>query len=353
MIIWGSGGGVCIAGDAGTRDCPVCQSAQRFDLTVSYRYAHIWYAFSWVTSRQYQAVCSRCHNGVALTKQEFQSRVSKDPIPAMRRRGWVLIPAIVGLVIVVGAFQEWRQGNDIAASIATPHAGDIYFADLSKVVKGFDQSPAYGALKLVSADGSTLTFVAAKTAYNQKRRVDSDLRSGKVGADDYFDRDELVTLSTDQLRQLQSSRVIYDVNHNANTSVSGNTKNTTGEPTTASATPTLAADYSRAVMQAVQTQWIRPDNTPATSCKVRVTQQPGGHITGVDVESDCPYDEAGKRSVVNAVRRADPLPYQGYEQAFQPTIVLTFASMYDASQPSSASSPLHARAAAQRNDESL
>jgi hypothetical protein len=330
MIIWGSGGGVCIAGDAGTRDCPVCQSAQRFDLTVSYRYAHIWYAFSWVTSRQYQAVCSRCHNGVVLTKQEFQSRVSKDPIPAMRRRGWLLIPAIVGLVIVVGAFQEWRQGNDVAASIATPHAGDIYLADLSKVVKGFDQSPAYGALKLVSGDDNTLTFVAAKTAYNQKRRVDSDLRSGKVGADDYFDRDELVALSTDQLRQLQGTHVIYDVSHGADTPVAGASLKAAGGLTTA---PSLAADYSRAVTQAVQTQWIRPDNTPATSCKVRVTQQPGGHVTGVAVESDCPYDVAGKRSVVNAVRRADPLPYQGYEKAFQPTIVITFASMSDTAQP--------------------
>ncbi|MDR3445299.1 MULTISPECIES: cell envelope integrity protein TolA [unclassified Dyella] len=339
MIIWGSGGGVCIAGDAGMRDCPVCQSAQRFDLTVSYRYAHIWYAFSWVTSRRYQAVCSRCHNGVALTKQEFQSRVSKDPIPVMRRRGWLLIPALVGLVIVVGAVQERRQGDDVAASIAAPHAGDIYFADLSKLVKGFDQSPAYGALKLVSADGNMLTFMAAKTAYNKKRSVESDVRSGKAGTDDYYDRDEPMTLSTDQLRQLQSNRVIYDVNHGADTPVAGTTSKAPGGPATASASstghggPSLAADYSRAVMQAVQTNWIRPDNTPASSCKVRVTQQPGGHITGIDIESDCPYDEAGKRSVVNAVRRADPLPYQGYEKAFQSTIVITFASMSDASQP--------------------
>jgi TonB C terminal len=332
MIIWGSGGGVCIAGDAGTRHCPVCQSAQRFDLTVSYRYAHIWYAFSWVTSRQYQAVCSRCHNGVALTKQEFQSRVSKDPIPAMRRRGWLLIPAIVGLVIVVGAIQERRQGDDVAASIAAPHAGDIYFADLSKIVKGFERSPAYGALKLGSIDGNTLTFVAAKTAYNRKRRVESDVRSGKTSTDDYFDQDEPVTLSPDQLRQLQSTHVIYDVSHSADAPLANATPKSARGPTPAPASstggePSLAADYSRAVMQAVQTNWIRSDNIPASSCKVRVTQQPGGHITGVNVESDCPYDEAGKRSLVNAVRRADPLPYQGYEKAFQPTIVINFASM--------------------------
>lgn len=338
MIIWGSGGGVCIAGDAGMRDCPVCQSAQRFDLTVSYRYAHIWYAFSWVTSRQYMAVCSRCHNGVALSKQEFQSRVSKDPIPAMRRRGWLLVPAIVGVVLVVGVVQDRRQGDDVAASIATPHVGDIYFADLSRLVKGFDQAPAYGALKLVSDRDNELTFVAAKTAYNQKRRVASDVRAGKAGADDYFDLEEPITLTTDQLRQWRDARVIYDVRHEASLLAAhgGAASNASGVPATASASsigqhdPALAADYSRAVMQTIQMNWLRPGDTPASPCRVRVTQQPGGHVTAVDVEPDCPYGEAGKRSVVEAVRSADPLPYKGFEKAFSPTIVITFTSMPDA-----------------------
>lgn len=208
MIIWGSGGGLCIAGDAGVRDCPICQSAQRFDLSVSYRYAHIWYVFSWVTHRKYLAICSRCHNGMAITKQAFQASVTKDPIPVMRRRGWLMFPAIVALVLIAGALQERQQGD-----------------------------------------------------------------------------------------------------------------------------PALAANYRRAVMQAIQTHWLRPDNTPASPCKVRVTLQRGGYVTGVDVEPDCPYDEAGRRSVVEAVRRADPLPYKGYEKAFHPNMVLTFVSMSDASHP--------------------
>jgi colicin import membrane protein len=57
---------------------------------------------------------------------------------------------------------------------------------------------------------------------------------------------------------------------------------------------------------------------------VRVTQRPGGHVASVDVEPGCPYDDAGKRSVVNAVWRADPLPYKGYEKVFNDTIVITF-----------------------------
>jgi hypothetical protein len=235
MLIWGSGSGVCIAGEAGMRDCPVCGSAQRFDLSVSYGYAHIWYLFSWVTRRKYLSVCSRCHNGIVLSKREFRDRVPKDPIPFMRRRGWLLLPVIVGLVLALGATRERYRDDSGTASVAT--------------------LPVAGTQAIASASSG--------------------------------DADEL----------------------------------------------SLAADYRRAVMQAIQRNWMRPDNTPPSPCKVRVTQQPGGHVTSVDIEPDCPYDEAGKRSLIHAVQRAEPLPYPGYEKVFNPTIVITFAAMPDASSP--------------------
>jgi colicin import membrane protein len=42
------------------------------------------------------------------------------------------------------------------------------------------------------------------------------------------------------------------------------------------------------------------------------------------VDSSCPYDEAGRRSVENAVLRAQPLPYQGFESVFQRDLTFTF-----------------------------
>lgn len=214
MIIWGSGSGVCIAGEAGMRDCPVCGSAQRFDLSVSYGYAHVWYLFSWVTRRKYLCVCARCHNGFALSKREFQERVAKDPIPLMRRRGWMFAPVIVGLFLLFGAVQSLRP---------------------------------------------------------------------------------------------------------------------TAAPDTPEADAVTQANYREAVTRAVRMNWLRPDDTPDSPCKVRVSQLPGGKVTSVDVEPDCPYDEVGRRAVVNAVRRTDPLPYQGYEKAFQPSLVITFSPLPEAS----------------------
>jgi len=212
MLIWGSGSGVCIAGEAGMRECPVCGSAQRFDLSVSYGYAHIWYLFSWVTRRKYLCVCSRCHNGLVISRREFQQRVVKDPIPIMRRRGWVFIPIIIGIFVLLGALQERRQ----AAVAAVTNADE--------------------------------------------------------------------------------------------------------------AAPLTEGSYRDAVMQAVRLNWMHPDDTPALPCRVSVGQEPGGHVTRIEVAPDCPYSEAGKRSVISAVRRADPLPYKGYERFFSPTIDLTFAS---------------------------
>ena len=42
------------------------------------------------------------------------------------------------------------------------------------------------------------------------------------------------------------------------------------------------------------------------------------------VDSSCPYDDAGKRSIENAVLRAQPLPYKGFEKVFQREVTFTF-----------------------------
>lgn len=86
----------------------------------------------------------------------------------------------------------------------------------------------------------------------------------------------------------------------------------------------LLAQYQAAIQNAVTQNWLRPDNMPNTACVVHIVQLPGGDVMSAKVDSGCPYDEAGKRSIENAVLRAQPLPYKGFEKVFQRNLDFTF-----------------------------
>jgi len=86
----------------------------------------------------------------------------------------------------------------------------------------------------------------------------------------------------------------------------------------------LLGQYIAAIQNAVTQNWLRPDNMPNVSCVVHIVQLPGGDVMSAKVDANCPYDEAGKRSVENAVLRAQPLPYKGFESVFRRDIDFTF-----------------------------
>lgn len=82
--------------------------------------------------------------------------------------------------------------------------------------------------------------------------------------------------------------------------------------------------YIAAIMNAVRQNWLRPDNMPNVSCVVHIVQLPGGQVVSAQVDASCPYSEAGKLSVENAVLRAQPLPYKGFESVFSRHVDITF-----------------------------
>lgn len=86
----------------------------------------------------------------------------------------------------------------------------------------------------------------------------------------------------------------------------------------------LADEYLAAIQNAVTPNWFRPDNIPDRPCKVHIVQSPGGDVRSATVESSCPYDEAGRRSVENAVLRTKTLPYKGFESVFSRDLTFTF-----------------------------
>ncbi|MBJ6981330.1 cell envelope integrity protein TolA [Luteimonas sp. MC1572] len=89
--------------------------------------------------------------------------------------------------------------------------------------------------------------------------------------------------------------------------------------------PGLDAGYKAAIQAAILGNWTRPENVPlGQECRMTITQVRGGTVVRVEFSSSCPYDELGRRSVEAAVRKAEPLPYAGFESVFNRTLNLNF-----------------------------
>ncbi len=83
--------------------------------------------------------------------------------------------------------------------------------------------------------------------------------------------------------------------------------------------------YSAAIDAAVTRQWARPNGTPAgLQCQIKVNQIPGGGVIDVSIGSPCNASAVVRNSIINAVKKADPLPYKGFEEVFQRRITFTF-----------------------------
>ncbi|GGZ51708.1 hypothetical protein GCM10008101_00900 [Lysobacter xinjiangensis] len=87
----------------------------------------------------------------------------------------------------------------------------------------------------------------------------------------------------------------------------------------------LRARYAAALQEAIRSKWTRPDNVQSGSlCRLVIRQLPGGEVMDVQVSSPCSYDDLGQRSIEAAVRKAQPLPYTGFEKVFERTLILNF-----------------------------
>ena len=87
----------------------------------------------------------------------------------------------------------------------------------------------------------------------------------------------------------------------------------------------LLSQYAGLIQEVVTQNWRRPANTPAgIRCSLRVRQIPGGEVIGVTVGSPCNADPLIQQSIIEAVERASPLPYMGFESVFQSSLNFNF-----------------------------
>jgi len=212
FYIWGSGGDSAVAGNAGVRNCPICQSAQPFNIVVNYRYWHFWYLLSFVTRRRYSTVCTRCGNGTDAQRSDYEGKLGKDPIPFVRRRGWTIPLLALVPMIAMGAYFSGESDKRMDAMIAAPQVGDVYSVDLSQVAESMSgHAKAYGEMRLATVDGGKFKFFVASEGWSRKRDLRRDERNGKIWSEDYYDRDDVVELDAERLKALKASGTLFDI----------------------------------------------------------------------------------------------------------------------------------------------
>ncbi len=83
--------------------------------------------------------------------------------------------------------------------------------------------------------------------------------------------------------------------------------------------------WINAVQSAVYQQWSQPASTKQDmQCSVKVRQIPGGAVVNVSIASPCNASEIVKKSIVDAIMKAEPLPYKGFEKVFDRNAIFTF-----------------------------
>ena len=209
MIIWGSGGDVVQLGAVGTQQCATCEAQREFRNVLTYRYAHIWYLFSWVTEKAYYTACTICGRGTRHDSKAFEQQLGRTPIPFYRRFGGLLLLGLVASFVVVAVLAGQASDKREDALLHDPRVGDLYTVDLEALAPGDFDGHAWGLMRVVSVDGDTVALEVPSAGYSKVSRVARDI--GTQATDAGYYSGEVRSYSRAQLTQFHNSNDISDV----------------------------------------------------------------------------------------------------------------------------------------------
>ncbi len=93
----------------------------------------------------------------------------------------------------------------------------------------------------------------------------------------------------------------------------------------AEADMTLKTQWLGLMTNSINQVWRKPFTArKGVQCKIRIDLIPGGEVVSAQLVGSCPWDAATQQSLIDAVNRASPMPYKGYESVFERSGSLTF-----------------------------
>src|SRR4029077_17830985 len=85
-------------------------------------------------------------------------------------------------------------------------------------------------------------------------------------------------------------------------------------------------EYILAIQRKIESNWTQPLSAKeGLECVVNVVQLPNGEVYDVKVDAaQCNGDEAVRRSIEAAVKKASPLPKPSSQAVFERNLIVTF-----------------------------
>lgn len=212
MLVWGTGGNAKTIGNSEYKTCETCNQANEFQYLVQYRYFHIWYLFSFLTSRKYFEVCSHCGASHEVTKKQVLQKQTKIPIPFVRKNGWLICLVLVGAFMGYGHYLSSANQATMSQYFAQPQLNDVYLANLTQVESsGYDKDESYyGLMKIVDIDDKTGDFFFIFSTYAYERKKDLSKNLYKLE----FDKNDVIAFTAAEIADYRQQGIIYEVQRN-------------------------------------------------------------------------------------------------------------------------------------------
>lgn len=201
MLIWGRGSAGVRVAAAGNNDCPYCETEKPYSVYLNYRYAHLYYLFSWITQREYVRACDNCRRGKVLSRDEVKALAAVDPVPWLQRSGWMIGAGLIGACLLFAAVLP-----AITANARRVHVGDVYECQFDAREGDANR---YGLLRVQALEGEHVVMVPSKEEYADRKSADAAFEARRWKEPGYLDVGHAFRMSALELEKFASSgRVI-------------------------------------------------------------------------------------------------------------------------------------------------
>ncbi len=210
FISWGSRTRLAEVGPAGHRHCASCDKDSGFTRMVEYDVRHIYWIFRWVPDRTPYLIYGNCGASHMVDQDDYDSPEVRKAIPAWDRRGWLVGLGGIGALVATGTIAAAANHESDRTYVAAPHVGDLYEADLARMMVKPEAPLMYTVLRVTNIRGDQVEVEIGKRYYDDWRGVERDIDDGAAASPGYYGGDR-TSFPKASIQRMFDEGVFHDV----------------------------------------------------------------------------------------------------------------------------------------------
>lgn len=210
FISWGARDRVAPVGEGEVLHCSRCAADTHWTTYVQYRLRYVYWLFRWTTGRTLYRACGQCGAAEYLDDAAVPRAQQRAAIPFLDRRGWAIGAGVIASLVGLGTVAAAQHDGSVDGYLRAPQAGDVYEANLARLMDKPPSPVMYGALRVAGVTGDAVELEVPDLFYESLRGVQRDVSQGRLARSGYF-RPERMKLARSALAGLYASGVIADV----------------------------------------------------------------------------------------------------------------------------------------------